>query len=169
MSWLAEQGVMASAVSGPADGGVGEYPDYAQWVIQEVKPKRTMEPRCLLSLGRSFRLLLDRTRVLDMALRRRHDGEIRTGQRVARTQCCGSRLPRRKAQILIAIRRFAVGRSNLAAPADGEYGGPHSIGLITPDGHEQRIRCMRPAAESHCNRRTLAARRIQKLSIVKGP
>lgn len=36
---LAEQGVTYSAVPVPAVGGVDEYLDYAQWVIEEIKPK----------------------------------------------------------------------------------------------------------------------------------
>jgi hypothetical protein len=39
LSWLAEQGVTYSAVPMPAVGGVDEYLDYAQWVIEEIKPK----------------------------------------------------------------------------------------------------------------------------------
>ena len=39
LSWLAEQGVTFSAVPVPAVRGVDEYLDYAQWVIEEIKPK----------------------------------------------------------------------------------------------------------------------------------
>lgn len=39
LNWLAEQGVTVSAVPLPAVRGVDEYLDYAQWVIEEVKPK----------------------------------------------------------------------------------------------------------------------------------
>jgi probable F420-dependent oxidoreductase len=39
LSWLAEQGVTFSAVPVPAVGGVDEYLDYTQWVIEEIKPK----------------------------------------------------------------------------------------------------------------------------------
>lgn len=38
LSWLAEQGVTFSAVPVPAVRGVDEYLDYAQWVIEEIKP-----------------------------------------------------------------------------------------------------------------------------------
>lgn len=39
MSLLAEQGVTFSAVPVPAVRGIDEYLDYAQWVIEEIKPK----------------------------------------------------------------------------------------------------------------------------------
>jgi len=39
LGWLAEQGVTFSAVPVPAVGGVDEYLDYTQWVIEEIKPK----------------------------------------------------------------------------------------------------------------------------------
>jgi probable F420-dependent oxidoreductase len=39
LSWLAEQGVTYSAVPVPAVRGVDEYLDYAQWVIEEIRPK----------------------------------------------------------------------------------------------------------------------------------
>lgn len=39
LSWLGEQGVTVSAVPLPAVRGVDEYLDYAQWVIEEIKPK----------------------------------------------------------------------------------------------------------------------------------
>lgn len=39
LNWLAEQGVTFSAVPVPAVRGVDEYLDYAQWVIEEIKPK----------------------------------------------------------------------------------------------------------------------------------
>jgi probable F420-dependent oxidoreductase len=38
LSWLAGQGVTHSAVPVPAARGVDEYLDYAQWVIEEIKP-----------------------------------------------------------------------------------------------------------------------------------
>lgn len=38
MGWLAGQGVTISAVPIPAVSGVDEYLDYAQWVIEEIKP-----------------------------------------------------------------------------------------------------------------------------------
>lgn len=38
LSWLGEQGVTVSAVPLPAVRGVDEYLDYAQWVIEEIKP-----------------------------------------------------------------------------------------------------------------------------------
>jgi probable F420-dependent oxidoreductase len=41
LGWLAEQGVTHSAVPVPAVRGVEEYLDYAQWVIEEIKPKVT--------------------------------------------------------------------------------------------------------------------------------
>jgi probable F420-dependent oxidoreductase len=41
LGWLAEQGVTYSAVPVPAVRGVEEYLDYAQWVIEEIKPKVT--------------------------------------------------------------------------------------------------------------------------------
>ncbi|OBG19275.1 TIGR03619 family F420-dependent LLM class oxidoreductase [Mycobacterium sp. 852002-51057_SCH5723018] len=41
LCWLAEQGVTVSAVPVPAVRGVDEYLDYAQWVIEEIKPKVT--------------------------------------------------------------------------------------------------------------------------------
>jgi probable F420-dependent oxidoreductase len=41
LGWLAEQGVTYSAVPVPAGRGVEEYLDYAQWVIEEIKPKVT--------------------------------------------------------------------------------------------------------------------------------
>ena len=39
MNRLAEQGVTFSAVPVPAVRGIDEYLDYAQWVIEEIKPK----------------------------------------------------------------------------------------------------------------------------------
>lgn len=39
LSWLAEQGVTVSAVPLPSVREVDEYLDYAQWVIEEIKPK----------------------------------------------------------------------------------------------------------------------------------
>ncbi|MDX1884283.1 LLM class flavin-dependent oxidoreductase [Mycolicibacterium sp. 120270] len=39
LSWLGEQGVTVSAVPLPPVRSVDEYLDYAQWVIEEVKPK----------------------------------------------------------------------------------------------------------------------------------
>lgn len=39
LNWLAEQGVTFSAVPAPPVRGVAEYLDYAQWVIEEVKPE----------------------------------------------------------------------------------------------------------------------------------
>jgi probable F420-dependent oxidoreductase len=39
LNWLAGQGVTYSAVPVPAVRGVAEYLDYAQWVIEEIKPK----------------------------------------------------------------------------------------------------------------------------------
>lgn len=39
LSWLGEQGVTVSAVPIPAVSGVDEYLDYAQWVIEEIKPQ----------------------------------------------------------------------------------------------------------------------------------
>lgn len=39
LSWLGEQGVTVSAVPLPTVRGVDEYLDYAQWVIEEIKPK----------------------------------------------------------------------------------------------------------------------------------
>lgn len=39
LNWLAEQGVTVSAVPVPAVSGVDEYLDYAQWVIEEIKPQ----------------------------------------------------------------------------------------------------------------------------------
>jgi probable F420-dependent oxidoreductase len=39
LGWLAEQGVTFSAVPVPAVRGVDEYLDYAQWVMEEIKPK----------------------------------------------------------------------------------------------------------------------------------
>ncbi|APA76181.1 TIGR03619 family F420-dependent LLM class oxidoreductase [Mycobacterium avium] len=39
LGWLAEQGVTVTAVPVPAVGGVDEYLDYAQWVIEEIKPQ----------------------------------------------------------------------------------------------------------------------------------
>ena len=38
LSWLGEQGVTVSAVPLPSVRGVDEYLDYAQWVIEEIKP-----------------------------------------------------------------------------------------------------------------------------------
>ncbi|OBK90472.1 TIGR03619 family F420-dependent LLM class oxidoreductase [Mycolicibacter sinensis] len=38
LSWLGEQGVTVSAVPLPAVRGVDEYLDYAQWVMEEIKP-----------------------------------------------------------------------------------------------------------------------------------
>lgn len=39
LCWLGEQGVTVSAVPLPTVSGVDEYLDYAQWVIEEIKPK----------------------------------------------------------------------------------------------------------------------------------
>lgn len=39
LNWLSEQGVTCSAVPVPSVRGVDEYLDYAQWVIEEIKPK----------------------------------------------------------------------------------------------------------------------------------
>ncbi len=39
LNWLAEQGVTMSSVPIPAVRGVAEYLDYAQWVIEEIKPR----------------------------------------------------------------------------------------------------------------------------------
>lgn len=39
LGWLGEQGVTVSAVPLPAVRGPDEYLDYAQWVIQEIKPQ----------------------------------------------------------------------------------------------------------------------------------
>lgn len=39
LNWLAEQGVTFSAVPVPAVRGIDEYLDYAQWVIEEIKPE----------------------------------------------------------------------------------------------------------------------------------
>jgi len=39
LSWLGEQGVTVSAVPLPSVSGVDEYLDYAQWVIEEIKPQ----------------------------------------------------------------------------------------------------------------------------------
>ncbi len=39
LSWLEEQGVTVSAVPLPTVSGVDEYLDYAQWVIDEIKPQ----------------------------------------------------------------------------------------------------------------------------------
>ncbi|PRC46704.1 LLM class F420-dependent oxidoreductase, partial [Mycobacterium sp. ITM-2017-0098] len=39
LSWLGELGVTVSSVPIPAVTGVEEYLDYAQWVIEEVKPQ----------------------------------------------------------------------------------------------------------------------------------
>lgn len=39
LSWLGEQGVTVSAVPLPAVSGVDEYLDYAQWVIEVIKPQ----------------------------------------------------------------------------------------------------------------------------------
>jgi hypothetical protein len=39
LSWLGEQGVTVSAVPLPSVRDVDEYLDYAQWVIEEIKPK----------------------------------------------------------------------------------------------------------------------------------
>ncbi|OBH35006.1 LLM class F420-dependent oxidoreductase [Mycobacterium intracellulare] len=41
LGWLAEQGVTMTAVPVPAVGCVDEYLDYAQWVIEEIKPQLT--------------------------------------------------------------------------------------------------------------------------------
>jgi hypothetical protein len=38
LNWLSQQGVTVSAVPIPAVSGVDEYLDYAQWVIEEIKP-----------------------------------------------------------------------------------------------------------------------------------
>lgn len=39
LGWLAEQGVTVTAVPVPTVGGADEYLDYAQWVIEEIKPQ----------------------------------------------------------------------------------------------------------------------------------
>lgn len=39
LGWLAQQGVTVSAVPLPPVRGVDEYLDYAQWVIEEIKPQ----------------------------------------------------------------------------------------------------------------------------------
>ena len=39
LSWLKAQGVTMSAVPIPAVSGISEYRDYAQWVIEEIKPR----------------------------------------------------------------------------------------------------------------------------------
>ena len=39
LGWLGEQGVTVSAVPLPAVRGVEEYLEYAQWVIEEIKPR----------------------------------------------------------------------------------------------------------------------------------
>lgn len=39
LNWLAQQGVTFSAVPVPAVRGADEYLDYAQWVIEEIKPQ----------------------------------------------------------------------------------------------------------------------------------
>lgn len=39
LGWLAQQGVTVSAVPLPPVSGVDEYLDYAQWVIEEIKPQ----------------------------------------------------------------------------------------------------------------------------------
>ena len=39
LSWLGEQGVTVSAVPSPKVRNADEYLDYAQWVIEEIKPK----------------------------------------------------------------------------------------------------------------------------------
>ena len=39
LNWLAEQGVTVSSVPLPPVSGVQEYLDYAQWVIEEIKPQ----------------------------------------------------------------------------------------------------------------------------------
>ncbi|MCK0172545.1 TIGR03619 family F420-dependent LLM class oxidoreductase [Mycolicibacterium sp. F2034L] len=41
LSWLGEQGVTVSAVPIPSVSGVEEYLDYAQWVIEEIRPQLT--------------------------------------------------------------------------------------------------------------------------------
>lgn len=38
LNWLAEQGVTFTSVPSPAVSGVEEYLEYAQWVIEEIKP-----------------------------------------------------------------------------------------------------------------------------------
>jgi probable F420-dependent oxidoreductase len=38
LCWLGEQGVTASSVPLPTVGGVDEYLDYSQWVVEEIKP-----------------------------------------------------------------------------------------------------------------------------------
>jgi len=38
LTWLAEQGATYGAVPVPAVRDVDEYLDYAQWVIEEIKP-----------------------------------------------------------------------------------------------------------------------------------
>lgn len=39
LGWLAQQGVTVSAVPLPPVSGVDEYLDYAQWVVEEIKPQ----------------------------------------------------------------------------------------------------------------------------------
>lgn len=39
LNWLGAQGVTVSAVPIPPVSGVDEYLDYAQWVIEEIKPQ----------------------------------------------------------------------------------------------------------------------------------
>ncbi|RAV08104.1 LLM class F420-dependent oxidoreductase [Mycolicibacterium sp. GF69] len=39
LGWLAQQGVTVSAVPLPPVSGVDEYLDYAQWIIEEIKPQ----------------------------------------------------------------------------------------------------------------------------------
>ena len=39
LGWLSEQGVTVSAVPLPTVSGVDEYLEYAQWVIEEIRPK----------------------------------------------------------------------------------------------------------------------------------
>ena len=39
LSWLGTQGVTVSSVPIPAVSGVQEYLDYAQWVIETIKPQ----------------------------------------------------------------------------------------------------------------------------------
>ena len=39
LGWLAEQGVTVSAVPLPPVRTVDEYLDYAQWIIEEIKPQ----------------------------------------------------------------------------------------------------------------------------------
>lgn len=39
LNWLAEQGVTVTAVPVPPVSGVDEYLDYAQWVIEDIKPQ----------------------------------------------------------------------------------------------------------------------------------